>query len=163
MQVFIYCKITTYFGCLSHPSSGVHKTVTAASGTGHSIWVTTFLQRDQIRTCLWRSHWTSPNSPNLATLEKGCYPDTMTCTRDCNYSFFVLLMMGAMDTRNMYSDFAVNKYLHTVTSCWILLIYHYGVSRGLEDDFELHVGRMNYLLTFWVVSLKSTEVFVWRR
>ena len=25
------------FGCLSHPSSGVHKTVTAASGTGHSI------------------------------------------------------------------------------------------------------------------------------
>ena len=23
------------FGCLSHPSSGVHRTVTAASGTGH--------------------------------------------------------------------------------------------------------------------------------
>jgi hypothetical protein len=28
-----------------------------------------------------------------------------------------------MDTRNMYSDFAVNKYLHTVASCWILLTY----------------------------------------
>ena len=27
----------TCFGCPSHPSSGVHKTVTAASGTGHSI------------------------------------------------------------------------------------------------------------------------------
>jgi len=26
----------TCFGCPSHPSSGVHKTVTAASGTGHS-------------------------------------------------------------------------------------------------------------------------------
>jgi len=25
--------------------------------------------------------------------------------------FYILLMMGAMDTRNMYSDFAVNKYL----------------------------------------------------
>jgi hypothetical protein len=25
------------FGCPSHPSSGVHKTVTTASGTGHSI------------------------------------------------------------------------------------------------------------------------------
>ena len=25
------------FGCPSHPSSGVHKTVIAASGTGHSI------------------------------------------------------------------------------------------------------------------------------
>jgi hypothetical protein len=36
MQVFIYCKITLHvLGCLSHPSSGVHQTVTAASGTGH--------------------------------------------------------------------------------------------------------------------------------
>ena len=29
------------------------------------------------------------------------------------------LMMGAMDTRNMYSNLAVNKYLHTVASRWI--------------------------------------------
>ena len=36
--------------------------------------------------------------------------------------FYVLLMMGSMDTRNMYSDFIVNKYLHTVASCWILLV-----------------------------------------
>ena len=28
--------------------------------------------------------------------------------------------MGAMDTRNMWNIFAVNKYLHTVASCWIL-------------------------------------------
>ena len=28
---------STCFGCPSRPSSGVHKTVTAASGTGHSI------------------------------------------------------------------------------------------------------------------------------
>ena len=27
----------TCFGCPSYPSRGVHKTVTAASGTGHSI------------------------------------------------------------------------------------------------------------------------------
>ena len=33
------------FGCPSHPSSGEHKTVTAASATGHIIWATTFLQR----------------------------------------------------------------------------------------------------------------------
>jgi hypothetical protein len=37
------------FGCPSHPSSGVHKTETAASGTGHSKSVTTFLQRGLIR------------------------------------------------------------------------------------------------------------------
>ena len=37
------------FGCPSqHPSSGVHKNVTAASGTGHSIWATTFLQLGKI-------------------------------------------------------------------------------------------------------------------
>jgi len=31
-------------------------------------------------------------------------------------------MMGAMDARNMYSKLTVNKYLHTVAYCWILLI-----------------------------------------
>jgi len=30
--------------------------------------------------------------------------------------FYVLLMMGAMDARNMKSNLAVNKYLHTVAS-----------------------------------------------
>jgi len=28
---------------------------------------------------------------------------------------------GCCDTRNMYSDFAVNKYLHTVASSWIFI------------------------------------------
>jgi len=28
---------------------------------------------------------------------------------------------GCGDTRNMYSDFAVNKYLHTVPSGWIFI------------------------------------------
>ena len=35
--------------------------------------------------------------------------------------FLVVLMMGAVDTRNMQSDFAVNKYLHTVASGWIFI------------------------------------------
>jgi len=33
-------------------------------------------------------------------------------------------MMGAMDARNMYSNLAVNKYLHTGASCWISLTYN---------------------------------------
>ena len=33
------------FRASSHPSPGVHKTVIAASGTGHSNGATTFLQR----------------------------------------------------------------------------------------------------------------------
>jgi len=44
MQVFVYLQqnYSTYFGCLLHPSSGVQQTVTAASGTGHSVTATTF-------------------------------------------------------------------------------------------------------------------------
>ena len=40
---------STCFGCPSHPSSGVHKAVTAASGTGHSICAKTYLRRGLIR------------------------------------------------------------------------------------------------------------------
>ena len=35
MDVYLLQNYSTCFGCLSHPSSGVHQTVTAASGTGH--------------------------------------------------------------------------------------------------------------------------------
>ena len=43
--IYLLQNHSTNFGCPSHPSSGVHKTVTAVSGAGHSIWATTFLQR----------------------------------------------------------------------------------------------------------------------
>ena len=43
--VYLLQNYSTCFGCLSHSSSGVHKTVTAASGTGHSVRATTFRQR----------------------------------------------------------------------------------------------------------------------
>jgi hypothetical protein len=42
--IYLLQNHSTYFGCPSHPSSGVHKTVTAASVTGHSIWAKTFIQ-----------------------------------------------------------------------------------------------------------------------
>ena len=35
--IYLLQNYSTCFGCLSHRLSGVHKTVTAASGTGHSI------------------------------------------------------------------------------------------------------------------------------
>ena len=43
--IYLLQNHSTRSGCPSHPSSGVQRTVTAASGTGHSIWATTFLQR----------------------------------------------------------------------------------------------------------------------
>jgi hypothetical protein len=33
--IYLLQNYSTCFGCSSHPLSGVHKTVTAASGTGH--------------------------------------------------------------------------------------------------------------------------------
>jgi hypothetical protein len=112
------------FGCPSHPSSGVHKTVTAAYGTGHSIWPTTCLERGQIKA-----------SPRYCDLY-----------RRLHLQFYVLLLTGAMDTRNMYSDSAVNKYLHAVSSCWILLIqakmlFLSPVVPGKLWDFTLQMTR----------------------
>ena len=51
--IYLLQNYSTCFGCPSHPSSGVHKTVTAASGTGHSVRATTYRQRGLIRPC-WR-------------------------------------------------------------------------------------------------------------
>ena len=35
--VYLVQNYPTCFGCLSHPSSGVHRTLTVASGTGHIV------------------------------------------------------------------------------------------------------------------------------
>ena len=43
--IYLLQVYSTYFGRPSHPSSGVQKPVTEASGTGHSNGATTFLQR----------------------------------------------------------------------------------------------------------------------
>ena len=68
-SLFIILQVhSTCFGCQPHPSSGVHKTVTTASGTGHI----TSLQRGQA---------------NLATLEGGRCTKNKTSTEGCSYSF----------------------------------------------------------------------------
>ena len=71
--IYLLQNYSTCFECPSHQSSGVHKTVTAASGTG--------LQ---------------------ATLEEDCCSDMWyDLYQKLQLQFYVLLMMGAMDTRNM--------------------------------------------------------------
>ena len=51
-DIYLLLNYSTCFGRPSRPSSGVHKTVGAASGTDHTIWGASFLKRDQIRTDL---------------------------------------------------------------------------------------------------------------
>ena len=105
--IYLLQNNSTCFGCPSHPSSGVHKSVTAASGTGHSIWATIFLQRGLIRP-RWRKV--------VAKLLLRPVPEAA-----------VTVLFSPDDGCNGYpkhveSDFAVNKYLRTVASCWILLV-----------------------------------------
>jgi len=97
-DIYLLLNYTTCFGRPSRPSSWVYKTVVAASSTDHTMW--------------GASHY-------LVTFGEACSTDSMICTQRLQLQFYVLLMMGAMDARNMYSNLAVNKYLHTVASCWI--------------------------------------------
>ena len=73
-DIYLLLNYSTCFGRPSHPSSGVHKTVVAASSTDHTIWGARFFKRDQIRT-------------HLVTFEEACSPDSMIFTRGCNCSF----------------------------------------------------------------------------
>ena len=69
-DIYLLLNYSTCFGRSSRPSSGVHKTVVATSGTNHTIWGASFFKRD-----------------HLVTFEEACSPDSMICTRGCNYSF----------------------------------------------------------------------------
>jgi len=47
-SLFIILQVhSTCFGCQLHPLSGVHKTVTTASGIGHMFCASSSLQRGQ--------------------------------------------------------------------------------------------------------------------
>jgi len=47
-SLFVILQVhSTCLGCQPYPSSGVHKTVTTASGTGHIFCAATSLQRGQ--------------------------------------------------------------------------------------------------------------------
>ena len=78
--IYLLQNYCTCFGCPSHRSSGVHKTVSVASGMDHITY---------------------PGN-NLPLLEEGCYLDTWYgLYQKLQLQFYVLLMMGAIDTRNM--------------------------------------------------------------
>jgi hypothetical protein len=61
---------STCFRCPSRPSSGVHKTVNAGSGTGRSIRAKTFLQHGQI----W-PRWRQVVAVPEAAVTVFCTPD----------------------------------------------------------------------------------------
>ena len=63
---YLFTAKTLYmFRLPQHPSSGVLKTVTAASGTGHNIGTATSLQRGLIGTVLIKPRWREVAVPIL--------------------------------------------------------------------------------------------------
>jgi len=70
-------------------------------------------------------------------LAEGCCPDVLyDLYQNLQLHFDIPLMMGAIDARNMLSTFALNKYLHTAASFWILLIWSYD-ARNREYTYML--------------------------
>jgi len=43
-DIYLLLNYSTCLGCPLRPSSGVHKTVVAPSGTDHTIWGASFLK-----------------------------------------------------------------------------------------------------------------------
>ena len=77
-DIYLLLNYSTCFGRPWRLSSGVHKTVAAASGTDHTIREESLLKRDQIFTDVLSS------VTYFVTLEKACFSDSMICTRDCS-------------------------------------------------------------------------------
>ena len=96
-----------------HPSSGVLKTVTAASGTSHNIG-TVFSTPDD------GSNATRSGVSIWSRRREVAVP-ILWLVPEAAVTVFSTPDDGCGDTRNMYSDFAVNKYLHTVASSWIFI------------------------------------------
>ena len=62
--IYFTAKSLYMFRVTQHPSSGVLKTVTAASGTGHNIGTATYFQRGQIGTAVHSALCTLRNLTN---------------------------------------------------------------------------------------------------
>ena len=92
---YLFTAKSLHVSSVTAPIIRSTKAVTAASGTGHNTGTATSLQRGQIL-ILW------PIPEAAVTVFRT--PDDGRC-----------------DTWNMYSDFEVNKYLHTFASAWIFI------------------------------------------
>jgi len=79
-DIYLPLNYSTCFGRPSRPSSGVHKTVVATSGTDNTIRGASFFKRDQ-----------------MVMFEEACND----LYQKLQLQFYVLLMMGTMDARNM--------------------------------------------------------------
>ena len=95
-DIYLLLNYSTCFGRQSRPSSGVHKTTVAASGTDHAIWEASFLKRNQIRTGVGDG----PKSVLIWSCLRKLATQIVWSVPEAATTVYVLLMMGAMDARN---------------------------------------------------------------
>jgi len=101
-DIYLPLNYCTCFGLPSRPSSGLHKTVVAASGTDRTIWGASFFKRDQIRTGLGPTvALTVPKQSLFGHVLRSLLPIQYDLYQRLQLQFYVLLMMGGMDARNM--------------------------------------------------------------
>ena len=112
--LFTAKSLSTCFGCPSHPSSGLHKIVTAASGTGHITYLCNNLPPrwpNQDTVLIW-PRWRKAVAQIVWLVPEAAVTGLYSLDDVCDGH-----------PKHVESNFAVNKYLHTVASCWILLIH----------------------------------------
>ena len=118
-----HCKVTYMFPVSQHPSSGVLKTVTAASGTSHNIGTATSFQRSQI--------W--PRWKEVAVAVPILWP-----IPEAAVTVLVLLMMGAVTPETCRVTLQWNK-----SGC--ILLHLVGLLFNMNYDARNHELKKKYL------------------
>ena len=121
-SLFIILQVhSARFGCQPHPSSGVHKTVTTASGTGHIFFLCRYLPPS-----LQRGH-------SLATSEGGSSTKNMTSTGGCSYSFVYSWWW-------LWTHRIINRLLCVVSGWTIINVNLYTIS----GFYEMKYGHQSH-------------------
>jgi len=98
-DIYLLLNYSTCFGRPSRPSSGVYKTVVAASGTDLTIWGASFLKRDQRSRLRKYDHTTL--GANFLKRDQMLRMRKYYLYQRLQLQLYALLMIGAMDARNM--------------------------------------------------------------
>ena len=137
-QSIYYSEVpSTCFGCQPHPSSGVHKTVTAASGTGHIF-------------C---------GQVSLATLEGGTCTQKIWPVPEAVVTVFVYTWWWVWLTPEICRVNLQNNRLLCVAFCWTIT-KHVEWTCKIIDCFVLRfVGQLRNMLEW---TCKIIDCFVLR-
>jgi len=145
-------KLLCMFRVSQHPSSGVSQTVPAASGTGHTTCTATSLLRGLV--------WSGLVQIRLRGREVAV--QVVWPVPEATGTVFITPDDGCCDTRNMYSSFAVNKYLHTVASVGFLFTLVHTVYHRIAQTGWKYFRRIWWINYFAMkLGICFLVIFLW--